>query len=174
VNSKYGNADITMQMVKEAFFDIVSPYIRESAFLDLFACSGQIGCEAYSRGAASVHLNEKDRRRYSFIADFVKTCGIGATVSVSNSDAFALLKRFHAENALFDIVYADPPYVKEGGFPEVYERLLSSEDLASVMTPGGMLVVQHFTKNVLPEKHGLFERFDARTYGQNTLTFYRK
>lgn len=174
INSKYGNADITIQMVKEAFFDIISPYVRDCMFLDLFSCSGQIGYEAYSRGAKMVYMNEKDRRRYSFIADFIKTNGMQDGITFSCTDSFALLKRLNAEHICFDVIFCDPPYVKEGGVPEVYSRLLLSHDLSAILNPEGILVMQNFSKNDLPEKSGDFERFDVRTYGQNALTFYRK
>jgi 16S rRNA (guanine966-N2)-methyltransferase len=174
INGKYGNADITTQMVKEAFFDIISSNVRDSVFLDLFSCSGQIGYEAYSRGAQKVYMNEKDRRRYLFIADFVKTNGMVDIVTVSNFDAFALLKKLHSAEISCDVIYCDPPYVKEGGLPEVYDRLLVSPDLAEILNPEGILVIQHFSKNDLPDKRGDFERFDVRIYGSNALTFYRK
>ena len=43
----------TADRVKEAIFSAVQFEVQSSAFLDLFAGSGQMGIEALSRGAAS-------------------------------------------------------------------------------------------------------------------------
>ena len=39
-----------MSMVKAALFNIVSPYVMDSSWLDLFAGTGSVGIEALSRG----------------------------------------------------------------------------------------------------------------------------
>ena len=44
----------TSDKVKEALFSILGDLVIDSNFLDLFAGSGSVGIEAYSRGAREV------------------------------------------------------------------------------------------------------------------------
>ena len=49
----------TMEMCRQALFNICQNYCEGAHFLDLFAGSGAIGIEALSRGAASSTFVEK-------------------------------------------------------------------------------------------------------------------
>ena len=51
----------TTDRAKEALFSIIGPKIANSRFLDLFAGTGSIGCEALSRGAEHVCFIENNR-----------------------------------------------------------------------------------------------------------------
>lgn len=52
----------TADRVKEALFSSLDFIITGASFLDLYAGSGQVGIEAYSRGAEKVVLVEGNRR----------------------------------------------------------------------------------------------------------------
>jgi 16S rRNA (guanine966-N2)-methyltransferase len=174
VNIKYGNADITSQIVKEAYFDIISPNIRGARFLDLFACSGQIGLEAFSRGASLVCSVEKDRRRFAFIADFKKKLSLNDSFSVHCADAYSFIRQCAAKQINFDLVYLDPPYHKEKGVAQVYAELIEALSKSGIISDDGIITVQHFSSNILPESQSGWQSYDVRTYGQNSLTFYRR
>jgi 16S rRNA (guanine(966)-N(2))-methyltransferase RsmD len=45
-----------MAKVKKAVFDIATPYVYDSSWLDLFAGTGSVGIEALSRGARFVRF----------------------------------------------------------------------------------------------------------------------
>ncbi|HNX60618.1 MAG TPA: RsmD family RNA methyltransferase, partial [Spirochaetota bacterium] len=173
-NSKYDNADITSQIVKEAVFDILFSKIRGSSFLDLFSCSGQIGLEAISRGASFVWMNERDRKRFSFIRRMVDDMKITEGFSLTSFDAFRVIRESASAGKTFDIIYLDPPYHKFSGDAPVYADLLEKIDTASLLSDDGVIVVQHFSQNILPESEGGLVKTDSRKYGQNVLTFYEK
>jgi 16S rRNA (guanine966-N2)-methyltransferase len=174
VNSKYGNADITSQIVKEAYFDIISSHVRSSRFLDLFACSGQIGLEAFSRGASLVCLVEKDRRRFSFISDFKKKLALNESFAVHCTDAYAFIRQCAIKQNTFDLVYLDPPYHKEKGTAAIYADLIDVLSKSGIVSESGIITVQHFSSNILPDSLAGWTSYDNRTYGQNSLTFYRR
>ncbi|MEE8425578.1 MAG: RsmD family RNA methyltransferase, partial [Elusimicrobiota bacterium] len=46
--------------MRQSLFDILRPIVTGSYFLDLFAGTGAVGLEAFSRGAAKVAFVEKD------------------------------------------------------------------------------------------------------------------
>ncbi|HEY1406416.1 MAG TPA: 16S rRNA (guanine(966)-N(2))-methyltransferase RsmD [Spirochaetota bacterium] len=173
-NSRYDNADITSQMVKEAVFDILSRRIRGSSFLDLFSCSGQIGFEALSRGASFVLMNERDQKRVSFIRKMKKELALGSECEVVSFDSERTLRLCASEQKRFDIIYLDPPYHKAHGTAPIYGELVERIDGLLLLNDDGCIVVQHFIHNNLPEEICSFVRTDSRRYGQNALTFYSK
>ena len=50
----------TTDRIKETLFNMISEYLADSTFLDLFSGSGAIGIEALSRGAASAVFVENN------------------------------------------------------------------------------------------------------------------
>ena len=174
VNQKYDNADITSQIVKEALFDILGKRIKGSLFLDLFSCSGQIGLEALSRGAASVYMNESDSRRFSFLMKLKKDFELGDASVFMKYDAPRCLKKLYTDGVSFDFIYLDPPYVKAKGSAPVYDDIIQEISSYGILCDKGEIITQHFSQNLMSEKIGLFSVNDSRKYGLNTLTFYRR
>ena len=52
----------TTDRIKETLFNMLSFYVEESRFLDLFSGSGGIGIEALSRGASQAVFVEQNRK----------------------------------------------------------------------------------------------------------------
>src|SRR4051795_3047528 len=68
----------TTDRVREALFSSVEAWcgsLHGLRFLDLYAGSGAVGLEAWSRGAGVVTLVESDRRTAALIADNARTLG---------------------------------------------------------------------------------------------------
>ncbi|MCD6413607.1 MAG: RsmD family RNA methyltransferase [Elusimicrobia bacterium] len=96
---------------KKSMFDIISPRILKSHFLDLFAGAGSVGIEAISRGAEFAVFVEKDRLVCGRLANNLKKLGIPETkYKVLNYDVNLFLRGDREE---FDIVFAGPPYKLE-------------------------------------------------------------
>ena len=55
----------TTDRIKETLFNMLTPYISGSTFLDLFAGSGGIGIEALSRGAKEAVFVEKNHKSFT-------------------------------------------------------------------------------------------------------------
>ena len=62
----------TSSLVREAYFDIVNPWVRGCSFFDLFSGTGAMGLEALSHGAKQVVFCEKDKRLAAHIGDIFK------------------------------------------------------------------------------------------------------
>lgn len=73
--------------------------------LDLYAGSGALGLEAFSRGATSVSLVESDRQAIAAIRSNVAECGAAARVEARRVDDFLRTTRER-----FGLILADPPY----------------------------------------------------------------
>lgn len=173
VNRKFDAAEATPQKIKGALFSILGEDLRGRSFLDLYSCSGQIGLEAWSRGADLVVFNEIDPRRFRFIKSLLKEWGVSGNVLLFNMHAFRCLKYLHSKNFRFDCLFLDPPYEKrmEG---TAYADLLEEIGRREVLQEEGLIAVQHFGKNVLPERTGPFALAETRRYGSSSLSLYRK
>lgn len=155
----------TGSRVREALFDVLGPRIVGAVFADLFAGSGAVGLEAWSRGARRVALVEADRKTVETLRRVVSRLG-AQEVQVLRASLPAQLARCQAlAPGSFDIVFADPPY-RFGR----YARLL--EAAAGLLAPDGILVLEHAAEEVVPEAAGDLRLVVSRRYGESRLSFY--
>src|SRR5215216_3738843 len=100
----------TTDRVREALFSSVEAWCGSLSglrFLDLYAGSGAVGLEAWSRGAGVVTLVEQDRRTASLISANARRLGFAKAHVVVASVAVALQR---TPSAPYDVVFLDPPY----------------------------------------------------------------
>jgi 16S rRNA (guanine(966)-N(2))-methyltransferase RsmD len=157
----------TQDRVRKAIFDILGD-IEGLSFLELFSGSGAVGFEALSRGVADLTLVEYNRDcqlaiKKNIAALKLKSCNLYP------KEAGQAIKIFHQEEKRFDIVFLDPPYYKD-----LSKKTLQTLALYDILAPTGLIVVQHFKKDILPEVAGELTLFKQRTYGDTILSFYKK
>ncbi len=156
----------TADRTREALFNILSLQVRGARVLDLFAGSGAVGIEALSRGAREVVFNDCAKDSLALVKKNLTTLKLlnSEGVKVSGSDYLVCLQQ---QKEPFDIIFIDPPYLKdygEGALKEIAARgLLSQKGIA----------VYERDKPFDGEIEGL-EKFDQRKYGKAYLTFFRK
>lgn len=97
----------TPDRVKETIFNWLMNDIQGSHCLDLFAGSGSLGFEAYSRGAASVTLIEQSPEIYQFLKKQIANLGTPTSIQVLHTDAFQFITN---NRKIYDIVFLDPPF----------------------------------------------------------------
>ncbi|MDO5738175.1 MAG: 16S rRNA (guanine(966)-N(2))-methyltransferase RsmD [Eubacteriales bacterium] len=153
----------TSDRVKEALFSSLNFRIYGASFLDLYAGSGQVGLEAYSRGAEKVVLVEDNRQANRIIKQnlaLIKT-EVGAIVHLQKR-----VEQLTPELGLFDIVYADPPWTH---FAEAWRTI---EKIAPVLTKtGGLLIVE--SEEAILELPG-FCLEKIKKYGRTKLNYHRR
>lgn len=154
----------TTSMVKESLFNILQFELEGRRFLDLFAGSGQIGLEALSRGAARAVFVDNSRESIKIIQKNLEATGFGpkARVAAAGFDSF-----LRGEREVFDIAFIDPPY--QAGLMAQALKLTAER-----MAPGGVMIGEHGSREVLPDQVGFFRKHRAYRYGKTTLTVYRR
>ena len=167
-NKRQGNARVTSGLVKEAVFSSLGD-LNGLRFLDLFSCSGQIGLEAYSRGA-SVVMNEKDRRRHLFIRQTLRDWALEKEIRLYNRPAERLLQELKKENMIFDVVYLDPPYHEEFDGKAMAVSFLDRVANSGLLDDGARVVVQHDVRVGLDE--GVLGLLKEKKYGDTMVTMY--
>ena len=160
----------TMDRVKAAIFSSLGELVISARVLDLFAGSGSLGIEALSRGAASAAFVENDARAVETIRkNLVATRLMGATQQL---DVFSFLDRIAPPEA-YDLIFADPPYVKKPDDRNFASELLKSASLLRALTPDGIFVLENSpgAKMAVSES---WEEILRRKYGATEVIMYRK
>lgn len=159
----------TADQVRIACLDTLTPWLPGARVLDLYAGSGAVGIEALSRGAEEAVFVESDRAALGAIRENLDRLGLAARSRVVGEDVAKALRTFGRKGERFSVIFIDPPY-------ESSLALATIENLSdgALVAPGGVVVVQHRTKTVLPERVGALSRFKAKRFGETTLTFFRR
>lgn len=128
----------TPDRLRETLFNWLMPWSEGAHCLDLFAGTGALGIEAWSRLAASVVLVERDPALVQSLRANVQRLKIDA--EVVQGDALAWLG---APSRRFDIVFIDPPFA-DNQWRDCVEALekdgwLASNALIYVESPAGMV-----------------------------------
>lgn len=167
----------TQDAVREAVFSMLSNIVAGSRFLDLFAGTGAVGLEAFSRGAASVMWLEKEPRHFRLLQENIAAlCSESLWLKAVCADVFQWLGRAappHAGAAqLFDIVYADPPYETEAS-PDRTAEIMSALAAAGILADGAFFVAEQRATVSAPSVAG-WELVTERRYGRTKIMLYRK
>lgn len=157
----------TTDRTREALFSIINSVIPESRCLDLFAGSGALGIEALSRGALSCVFADQDSRAISTITQNLKKLDLMA--DVLKMDALQV-NRF--EDASFDLVFADPPYVKNSNDRDFIAELLEG-NLINKLDEDGYLIVEA-SSNYNFHNPSDWEVVTQRSYGSCGITILQK
>ncbi len=152
-----------MDRMRESMFAILGP-MEGLSFLDLFSGSGSVGIEAASRGAAPVHLVEKDYGKKKSILE--NTAWVESEIKVYSMAAEKFLKRL---GGCYDFVHLDPP------FPMAEKiKVLELCETAEILKPGGSLTLHYPGEEKFPENLGSLRQYDLREYGRSKLIFYTR
>lgn len=160
----------TQDRVREALFSSLAELMPEARVLDLFAGSGSLGLEAWSRGAMEVVWVERDRNTFRALKQTIAALGVPPSRGrVVSADVFHFLQRPPAGGA-FDLVLADPPYaeaLQENHLPQLAALLHQNNWLK----PGGLFIFETEGKSDIPAPDG-FTLLRDRTYGRTRLLYF--
>jgi len=101
----------TENRTREALFNILESGNYHGSFLDIFAGSGAVGIEAFSRGYEPVLLVENNKEHARIIRSNLKH--IQTKFSLKTLPKLVQWKArdfLNRTKELYDVVFADPPY----------------------------------------------------------------
>jgi 16S rRNA (guanine(966)-N(2))-methyltransferase RsmD len=173
----------TQQKVRKAIFDVLGD-LEGLSFLELFAGSAAVGFEAKSHGAKEVVLVENNPCCLEAIRENISALGAG-DYQLLPLEAASAIRKLSQEGRRFDIVYLDPPYYHgpatpranrycAGVLPSAAKKTLQTLEAYDILSPNGLVLVQHFQKDILPVTLGVLHLFRQSKYGDTVLSFYRK
>ena len=103
----------TQDKVRGAIFNMVGPYFDGGNALDLFAGSGALGIEAYSRGISKVWLNDLNKNALDVCKKNVNSLQIKNDFIFTNLHYTVFCQN---TNVKFNLVLLDPPYKMDNIF----------------------------------------------------------
>jgi 16S rRNA (guanine966-N2)-methyltransferase len=152
--------------VRAALFSSLGDLVEGARFLDVFAGTGAVGIEAYSRGAAHITFIDKQTK---VIASNVKLIADTHAYKIITSDV--LQARL---SGTYDVIYIDPPYGE-------YEPAQLLTKLAGVLADTGTMVLEESKRAMadLPEiapdgQAWTLSCTKTRKYGDTVLTYWEK
>lgn len=154
----------TLDRVREAVFNILGPRLPQARFLDLFSGTGANGIEALSRGAAHACFVDGHSGALAIIRENLAHTRLDAQ---ANCLYLRLPEELHRLSGPFDIIYADPPHT----FP-AYAALLQGMGERTLLTPEGILVLEHARRMALEEGYGALHRVRQASYGETAISFF--
>ena len=126
----------TTDRIKETLFNMISGYLADTSFLDLFAGSGAIGIEALSRGCEKAVFAENNPQAVSCLKENLVKTRLGENALIMAEDVFTALKKMEGSQQ-FHYIYMDPPYNQQLE-KKVLEYLAESE----LLHEDGVIVVE--------------------------------
>jgi 16S rRNA (guanine966-N2)-methyltransferase len=155
----------TMDRVREAVFSSLGDRVPGSVVLDLFAGSGAFGIEALSRGARSADLVDSHRAAIAVIRANLARAKVHG--QVHQMDVRRFLER---ATRLYDLVFADPPYVKGTNKPDLLQAVLAHPRFPSLVHKDGMLILER-NADAPRLDLGPWRTLKQRRYGGTELTY---
>jgi 16S rRNA (guanine966-N2)-methyltransferase len=158
----------TTDRVREALFSSIEAWcgsLHGLRFLDLYAGSGAVGLEAWSRGAGVVTLVESDRRTARLIEQNARVLGFAKANVLAAAVSVTLAK---PPSAPYDLAFLDPPYpLGEDALGDDLESLAGH----GWLVPGALVVVERSSRSPQPEWPDKIEAERRRRYGETTLWY---
>jgi 16S rRNA (guanine966-N2)-methyltransferase len=156
----------TQDRIRQVIFSSLAEIVPGARVLDLYAGTGSFGIEALSRGAHSATFVEQEKEAVECIRANLAHCHLQG--DVRQADVSAWLAAPPA-GLKFDLIFADPPYIKQAGSLDDDPLLIRLIDLIS---PTGHFVWEHYAGRQL-KNAGDWEVFRHKDYGETGLTFLR-
>ena len=149
------------EKMRGAIFNMLGD-IEGLTVFDCFAGSGAVAFEAISRGAKSALCTDITSEAYDAMQSNVRILGIEKICKVVRANASGWSDNNTA--ALFDLIFADPPY------DDVQENIIKK--LTKHLKTSGVFVLSWPGPNE-PLQIDNLELIQSRSYGDSSLHFYR-
>ncbi|MBD2870785.1 16S rRNA (guanine(966)-N(2))-methyltransferase RsmD [Paenibacillus arenilitoris] len=161
------NTRPTTDKVKEAIFSMIGPYFDGGMALDLFAGTGGLGIEAWSRGVERTVFVDRDKISVDVIRQNVQSAKMESAAEIYRNDAERALKALAKREQRFRLVFLDPPY-KMTTMDEVMVQLAEN----GLLEPNAVIVVEHDAAHRYAEALGDFTQIKHARYGDTAVSIY--
>lgn len=157
----------TLDRIKQSMFNIIQFNIPGKNVLDMFSGTGSLGLEAVSRGAKHCVLVDKSPNTFPLLKENVENLGFTDKCKLYNMDSYEVLNKLKAEDEIFNIIFIDPPYMKDM-IPKAIEKV---EEL-NLLHKDGLIVTKIDTQEEIFEGTSNIILKDKRKYGNTTVCIY--
>lgn len=157
----------TSDKVKGAIFNILGSKVVDAKILDLFAGTGNLSCEALSRGAVSAVLVEKYNDAWEIAKENIAMLNAEDRTNVLQMDAFHFLNQHNQEK--YDLIFIDPPY-HQG----IVDKILTYLRCNSYLESNGVIIIETASDEDFKEELYPLERMITKEYGDTKIWFLQE
>ncbi|MBO4927250.1 MAG: 16S rRNA (guanine(966)-N(2))-methyltransferase RsmD [Clostridiales bacterium] len=159
----------TTDKVKEALFSSIQMHVPDSAFLDVFSGTGQMGIEALSRGAERAVLIDQASPSIRVIRKNLEKTHLEESARVLKMPFAEGLKLLGKEKESFDIIFMDPPYAMAAQYAGKASQLIGEYGL---LRKDGLFIVESDANTSIQENVTNMTCIKSCKYGSTLITFF--
>jgi 16S rRNA (guanine(966)-N(2))-methyltransferase RsmD len=156
----------TADRVKESVFNILAGNIEDASVADFFCGTGNLGLEALSRGAREAVFVDASTVSLTLARENAALAKLTDKAVFVREDAVQAVDLFVRQGRQFDLIFCDPPYNRG-----LVAELLHKIDAASILKPGGIVVVEHAKHETAPLALNRLTLRRAERYGETMVSF---
>ncbi len=134
----------------------------------MFAGTGNLGLESWSRGAATVTFIDESSKSLRLVQSNIVKCRAEADVKVIKGSAVNIIENLYKQGLRFDVAFCDPPYNK-GWVQNILEKL----EAMPILQDGGYLIVEHAIHDEIGILVTCFELVRQEKYGETLVSFIK-
>lgn len=155
----------TTDYAKSGLFNILNNRYRfpKLKVLDLYAGTGSLSYEFFSRGSTTITAVDNDTSCVKFIRQTIELLKAPTSVSAVVADVHSYLERAISK---YDLIIADPPFAITPA-----EELVTIIFERELLTDKGIFILEHNSKDIFDELPHFSEK---RKYGNITFSFFTK
>ncbi len=157
----------TSDKVRQAIFNLIGQFFEGGIALDLFAGSGAMGFEAYSRGISKIYLNDINSKALDVCKKNASKLKITNDVVFSNLDYKKALESY--KGIKFDLIFLDPPYAMQN-----VDEIISIIDSYNLQDDGGIISFEMEKKTICSESILNYKLVKDRSYGIKRVCIFKK
>ena len=157
----------TLDRVKEAMFSMIQNRLEDAEVLDVFAGTGSLGLESVSRGANHCVLVDRSPVTFERLKKNVENLKFEENCQCINMDSYEALELLAREKRVFDIIFIDPPYLKD-----MIPRAVDNIHKNGILDKNGIIVTKIDTSETIYEGNGDILLTKYRKYGNTTVCLY--
>lgn len=163
----------TSDRLRETLFNILSPRLPESIFVDLFAGTGAVGIEAISRGALRTFFAENAAPALKSLRANLSALKISSGYTLEDRGVPQLLQKLTSLTQPADIFFLDPPYEDEDAYSQTL-GFLGSPSGRKLLAKDAIVIAEHATraKFKLAPRYGSLTQTRVYKQGDASLSFY--
>lgn len=158
----------TADRVKESLFNIIGTKIIGARVLDLFAGTGNLGLESWSRGASNVIFVDESKESLRLVQSNIAKCRAQAETQTVKGNAINVLENLYNKGLRFEFIFCDPPYSKG-----LVQKVMVQLERFPVLENGGYLIVEHAKDDDIQVLTSCYELLRQESYGETVLSFIR-
>ncbi len=156
----------TSDKVRQAIFNLIGQFFDGGIALDLFAGSGAMGIESYSRGIDTVYFNDLNSKALEIVKKNCKSLGCFSDMHFLNFDYKTALENL--KDKKFDLIFLDPPYA----IVNVDEIIKYISD-NNMLNENGILSFEMHYETICSDKIGKYVKIKDKKYGIKRVVIYR-